>query len=264
MIKSFIIALLASGLAQTPPPSMAPQFFYLQVTAVDCDVTCLLNGFPVYEVRAEGELVNQVPVNLYLIGKNNKLDITLKPHAGKQGRVEASPYLYDAGDVVSSDDAQPDRRVFTLETSGEEKRSVFSFDNERFDYAHVLVDAPVVSDENALRAYAATLIRSIQAKDVESLLKEMHPKVRDYAASFSAPEEALNESLRGQLAEMLGNANLRKASAEEITFTPYCDGRVWALRINPDVPFFYIKDEESEMALEVFVGMQEGRLKIVR
>lgn len=265
--KAVAVALLALchlSLANNPNLIMGPQFFYLQVTAVDCEVKCLLNGFPVYEINAEGELTNQIPVNLYLIGKNNELEVTVKPHTGKQSRVDASAYLYGASDVVSTDDAQADRKVFTVEASGEEKQGVFVFDNEKFNFANVLAGAPVIGDEKVLRAYAAELIESIRKKDVGKLLTEMQPKIRDYAASFSAPEEALKESLKGQLTEMLGNASLKKASAEDITFTPYCDGRIWALRIKPNIPFLYIKEDDSEMTLEIFVGMDGDRLKIVR
>src|SRR5690606_30390577 len=128
--------------------------------------------------RAEGELSNQIPVNVYLIGKNNRLQIALKPHQGKHGRVEASPYLYGAGDVVSTDDEQADRKKFIVETSGEEKNEVFSFDNPRFDFSHVLVEAPVVKDEQSLRTYAAKLLDLIARKDADQLVAEMQPKVR--------------------------------------------------------------------------------------
>ncbi|MDQ2656801.1 MAG: hypothetical protein M3Y60_05220 [Bacteroidota bacterium] len=59
---------------------MGQQFFYLHITAVDCEVNCLLNGFPVYQVDAEGEIRNQIAVILYLVGKNNKIDIIVRPH----------------------------------------------------------------------------------------------------------------------------------------------------------------------------------------
>lgn len=243
---------------------MNPEFYYLQVTAIDCEVTCTLNGFPVYELNAQGELSNQIPVNLYLIGKKNKLEIRIKPNTNTPGKVQASTYLYDASEVVSTDDEQNDREIFKVESSDGVKEAVFYFDNDKFDFSTVISQGPVIDQESELKAYASELLTLIKKKDVKQLLSAMKPKVRDYAISFSAPEETLVKSLEGQLSEMLSESKLKKPSIDDIGFVSYCGGRLWRLKIKPDLPFIYASEDDNVISLDIYVAKVDGALKIVR
>jgi len=243
---------------------MAPEFFYLKVTSFDCTVKCFVNGFPVYETSGEGEMSNQVPINVYLVkGKENRLDIWMKPLTG-QGKVQASTYRYGNSDVVSTDDAQNDRDVFTVQSADGVKEQTFYFGNDIFDFSAILVDAPVIDEENELNAYAAQLLDIIGRKAVKELVAEMEPKVRDYAVGFSSPEAPIRMSLEEQLATLLSDEKLDVPSIENVVLIPYCDRRVWALREKPDQPLIHISDNGSIMSLEIYVGTVDGRLRIVR
>ena len=250
--------------AKNPAAPMKPEFYYLQVTALDCQVTCSLNGFPVYEINAEGELSNQIPVNLYLIGKKNELKIRIKPNTDGPGKVEASTYLYGASEIVSTDDAQGDREKFIVESMDGSKEATFYFDNDKFDFSAVISEGPVIDQESELKAYAAELLTILKKKDIKTLLSEMDPKVRDYAISFSAAEETLINSLKGQLTEILSHNKLKKPSIDDIIYVPYCGGRLWGLKIKPDLPFVYISEDDTVISLEIYVGTANGVLKIVR
>ena len=52
-----------------------PVFYYLKIATNNVSVACFINGFPVYTYSGTTEMVNQIPVNLSLIGKNNELKI---------------------------------------------------------------------------------------------------------------------------------------------------------------------------------------------
>ncbi len=242
--------------------AMKPEFFYLKVTSVDSEVKCFLNGFPVYELRSEGEVTNQIPVNVYLAGRKNELKIWMKPLDGP-AKVVVSAYLYDDSDVVSTDDAQPGRKEFVVESSGEPKEQVFHFDSGKFDFSEVFLDAPVIAMGPELNTYAAALLKMIGGTDVKGLLAEMNPKVRDYALAFSAPEEVLRTSLEEQLSMFLSDEKLVKPIPEEITWTSYCEGRVWALRGSSGRALLYI-DDGNDQSLEIYVALVDGKLGIVR
>jgi len=196
-------------------------------------------------------------MNVYLKDTNNKLDLGMKPLNG-HGKVEASSHLYGSDDIVSTDDAQSDRKIFTVESSGGPKEEAFYFDNDRFDFSPIVVDAPVIVNQNELKAYAARLLEIIWKKDAKKLLVEMEPKIRDYATAFSSPEVMLRNSLVEQLTGLFSHEQLKRPSIEAIVLVPYCDGRVWALKMKPDLPLIYVSDDGSIMSLEIYVGTVDG------
>jgi hypothetical protein len=86
----------------------------------------------------------------------------------------------------------------------------------------------------------------------------MEPKIRDYATAFSSPEVMLRNSLVEQLTGLFSHEQLKRPSIEAIVLVPYCDGRVWALKMKPDLPLIYVSDDGSIMSLEIYVGTVDG------
>ncbi|WP_185113947.1 hypothetical protein [Fulvivirga imtechensis] len=241
---------------------MEQEFYYLRVSSNSAEVVCLLNGFPVYDISTEGQVANQLPVNLALIGKGNKLLILIKS-LGDNAFVKGSVTLYKSGEVVSSDDERKNVVEFTIDASKEQERLI-TFDNEQFDFSEVILRSPVINDTSQLIEYALKLKSWVKNHDIEKLLEHMSPKVRDYALSYSVEEEIIRESLKQSFTGDMFNMEWEEVSREDVIPVSYCEGRIWELTTSKGHPLFYSENEEGHTSLPVYVAEINGEMRVVR
>lgn len=239
---------------------MHPDFYYLKVTSVNCEVRCLLNGIPVYRLNSEEQMTNLIPVNLFLVGKDNNLVIRIKPLQG-EGWVQAAIYTYGQSDIVSTDDEQS-AEVYKLASGGPEKEASFSFSNERFDFSHSLTEPPVTT-EKEVRAYAARLLDIIGQRNARAYLEEMQPAIADYRLAFSA-QQISPGALESQFSGLFSDPGLKVPDARNLRCIPRNDGRIWELRQDDGRPLIFISQKDGSASLEVFVAKINGKFQIIR
>ena len=262
MIMKWFLLLSLNLYATAPDQAMEQQFYYLKVSSNSAEVVCLLNGFPVYDISSEGQVANQLPINLALVGAGNRLLILTKS-LGDNAFVKGSIALYKSGEVVSADDERENVVEFTIDASKEQERLI-TFDNKQFDFSDVLLKSPILQDTVQLIDYALKLKSWVQNHDIDKLLEHMAPKVRDYAISYSVEEDIIREGLKQSFTGDMFNMEWEEVPREDIIPISYCEGRVWELTTSKGHPLFYSENEEGHTSLPVYVAEVNGELRVVR
>jgi len=236
-------------------------FYYLKISTANVKVQCFVNGFPVYEIKTDGEVMNQVPINLALVGENNELKIIAKP-LSDNAFIGGSIALYGGGDIVSSDDDK--EGVLTFNFNIEDKTTkTFTFNNDRFDFSDILTNTPVIDDEDRIINYAVEILAMIERRDTKALLEQLEPKISDYAESFSVEKSLMVENMKMVLNESVFFMQRDKVQRGDIKPEAHCGGRVWELRANGH-PLIYTINEETAQQMEIYVAEVDGVLRIVR
>lgn len=257
----FVLAICVSSISFAQ--DMEQQFYYLKISSNNAEIHAYLNGFPVYNINSEGQITNQVPVNLALIGKDNRLLIKTAP-LGDNAMTSGSIALYKGSEVVSTNDQKEPIVSFEIDIVKPENR-VFTFDNDRFDFSKVLIDSEPLDDTSALADYAMKLRGWVNQKDIQALLEQMEPKIDDYAEAYSVSADVIRQSLQESFTSDLFNVDWQEVKREEIVPVPYCDGRMWELTVSSDHrPLFFSETEEGSTALQVYVASINGELRVVR
>lgn len=261
-MKLLIYSLLLFISFHTSAQGMEQQFYYLKLSSNNSVVECFVNGFPVYQIDSPGQVTNQIPINLALIGKNNVLKVVARP-MGENAFVTGNITSYQGSEVVSTDDEKPGVLTFRQDVTKELDLN-YVFDNEKFDFSRVLKESPVIQDSSRLINYALKLESWIKNKDTKALLKQMSPKINDYAASYSVPSDIMEESMKQSLTNDMFETNWEEVNKHEIVPVSYCGGRVWELTTGKGHPLFYTENEEGSTSLHIFVAKVDGKLRVVR
>lgn len=193
-MKVLLCSILACIALAATAQEEEQQFYYLKITSNNCELYCFINGFPVYDVVSHGQMANQIPINLTLIGKGNRLSVKAKP-IGSNASFHGSIATYKGNEVVSTDDKKAGALSFKSDIS-EEADLTYNFDNKRFDFSKVLLESPVMEDSSRLIDYAMKLKAWVNNNDTDALLNQMSPKINDYAAAYSVSSDLIKESMK--------------------------------------------------------------------
>ncbi|MEP2772480.1 MAG: hypothetical protein ABJH05_10040 [Fulvivirga sp.] len=258
-VISILILVSCSAMAQNEEQL----FHYLKVSSANAEVSCYLNGFPVYDIDSEGMISNQTPVNLALVGENNVLKIVAKP-LGDNAFVSGGISTYGGGEMVSTDDNREGQLQFEFKME-EPTIKTYEFDNERFDYSASIQSVPVLNDEEALKDYALKIHSLIKLKKSKRLIEEMTPKLEDTAKAFSVDANIMYENMKQVLQSNIFATPWQGVSREEIVPVSYCDGKVWELTQKDGKPLIYYQEsEDSYSSMKIFVAKVDGKLRVVR
>jgi hypothetical protein len=101
---------------------------------------------------------------------------------------------------------------------------------------------------------------------MDALYKEYKPKIDDYVIAypqeFPDPQQSFDNLFRN---DFFPGGAITDFKQDDIGLKPWCDGRIWEIFVKPDQEFFKNKGLDGDInSIEVFVGMVEGSLKIVR
>ncbi|MBD3319039.1 hypothetical protein GF342_03980 [Candidatus Woesearchaeota archaeon] len=231
--------------------------YSLKVQAQHCDATILLNGFPVVRgnVGAGG-----YPINPYLAG-DNTLEVTLQAR-GQGAHFSGGINIAQKGGVVSTDRQQSDLMNFSFSKELEKGplTKTFTFTSTGANFSNRLVSAPILEDKNALLDYAMNVQKAILDKDKEALQRHMKTKMLDYAKAFGVPDEHMLQELDNFIHMMFQEKPIL-FTREQVKATPWCDKRIWELKVTPDNALLRTKEGWT---MPVFVGLVDGKITIVR
>jgi hypothetical protein len=289
------MAVLLAGLApiaragDAPAPAVKATevhpkpIFHLSLTIWSCQAKLLLNGFPLISLSAENEqpVTFSPPVNPYLAGKRNRVEIELRPAVRPDGtelpfanaNFEMEVREYQQGGVVEPGGGGPVTR-FSMPASvrkqlkkGKKVKLPLKFthgfaNGGGIDFSAELLDASPFSDRKAVADYAMHL-RDLMAKgDVDGLMAEYEFKVGMGAAAYGKQYQRTWENTRAGLAEFIQDKPELDFGPADLELHPWCGGRIWQLSRKGGTEFVLAASGRSK--LRAFVGLREGKLRVVR
>ena len=139
-------------------------------------------------------------------------------------------------------------------------------DNDDLSFRNRLLDTPVITDEKSVLDYAEKLRHMMACQDLEALYVEYKPKIDDYVMAY--PSEFPNA--RQWFVDLFKDdffpgGPVTDFKRDDIGFRPWCDRRIYEIFVKPVQPYFLNKGLDGDInSIEVYVGMVDGALKIVR
>lgn len=238
-----------------------PDFYYLQVYNENARVECYLNGFPVYEIESGSAMSNSVPVQMYMVGEGNELEIEMTPINDETPKARGKIIAYKKGEMVDTNSDRKGLVAFKLDGTANTHK-VLTFNNEKFNFGDVLMMSPTLSEDKVL-AYGKKLYNMVKDGKVDDFIGEMSAKISDFAEALGYPEDAIRNNLSSGLGASFFDTKL--SSAKKVTFSavPYCNDRVWELLVD-DHPFLYKEEEGGYSSMKIYVAEVDGAMKIVR
>jgi hypothetical protein len=265
-----------------PGESRLTPIYHLALTIRSCQAEILLNGFPLISLSAQNEqpVSFSPPVNPYLAGKRNTVEIELRPAVRPDGTELpfADAYFtmevqeYKEGDIVEPGGGGSVTK-FSMPASVREQirkgkkkpplKFTHTFANASgIDFSAELLDAPPFTDKKAVADYAMHL-RDLMAKgDVDGLIAEYEYKVRVGAEAYGNPYQERWANTRKGLAEFVGRKPGLDFGPADLDLRPRCGGRMWELSRKGGKEFLRTADDRGRLI--VFVGLRNGKIRVVR
>ncbi|MGE0787250.1 MAG: hypothetical protein AB7S26_16380 [Sandaracinaceae bacterium] len=265
---------------------------HLELFTVRCEITASLNGVPVADVRAVDRHTDHFapPVNPFLIGEGNVLEVTIAPATLDDGthtewseaKLEAAVRMFGKGDIVVPGGGGPaiTEIDFTPELAARiaqareddvelEVPQVFfhTFDNEGVSFASELLDVDPYDDEDALRDYALHIRDLFARGDVDAFLTEIDPKCRVWSIAYEEPADFFREQIRSGLSsEFLPAQPIVDFQRDDVMLRPIAGGRMWSLEKTPGVPLIQtpLDANEQRMQFRIVAALRDGQLRVVR
>lgn len=239
-----------------------PDFYHLEVDSENVEFTCYLNGLPVYMAKDKFEATVSLPVQLYLIGKSNKLMIQAKTiDKSKEGKISAKVVPYEKGDIVATDEEKISKISVVMELKDKSSKEIM-FDNERFDFSEVIIKGEQLKEDEVMN-YARQLSSYLEKGDAAGFVGEMNLKIIDYGSANSYTAEEMREGLTQQFKQTFFKKKNHGIAVDRISLHSFNDGRVWEIKVD-GAEFLKYSEEDNSMQMSVYVGSVKGKLGIVR
>jgi hypothetical protein len=269
---------------------MTHPIHHLECKTERCALSVRLNDVPVVELLATTQPEwFAPPINLYLIGEENLLELAVSPLPKDDGSpgdfgdvsVEGAVRVYAKGDAVAPGEgplvlelavmAELATRMEEAKERDEEleipQTFVFVFDSAGPSFEAELTETDAYDDEGALRDYAILLRDAMRGGQVAALTAEMEPKVQAYAIAYDMPADMIRQSLADVLSgEYLPLGFETDFERDEVELAPAAGGRLWELRRPGGLPLVQTPPdaEGNTMQIPIVVGLRDGALRVVR
>ncbi|AKT39795.1 hypothetical protein [Chondromyces crocatus] len=264
---------------------------HLEAKLERCRVRIRINEVPAVEMSAAGEQPEWFapPINLYLVGRGNRIDVDVWPLEREDGSYETfeavefhgAVRVYGKGDAVAPGEGPllvdlpvmtelVQRREAAAERDEElpiPQRFSLAFDNEGPDFSAELLDAPALPDDDALRDYAVLLRDRMRAGDVRALVDEMGPKVRAYAQAYDEAAVTLEKSLLSVLRDDYAPRGfMTDFERDDVVIVPNAARTLCELQRPEGLPLIQTPPDAEGGTLQIAVvaGVREGALRVVR
>lgn len=263
---------------------MGHPIFHFEVAIRRCAVRVRLNDFPVVSLAAgDTPATFAPPINPYLVGDLNVLDVTLHPTVGADGSVSGFwdadfagwVRRYEKGDIVEPGGGTLVTEVEIPEDLRDRVRDeelelpqsfTHVFSNDVVDFSDELSNAAPFDDPDALRAYAVHLRDLFATADVPALMDESEPRSRAWSVAYDHPLDEIAASMEGELTELVSAPLITGWGPDDVELGSRCGGRVWELSRPGGRPLIESEpdDDGARIHFEVFVSLRDGSLRMVR
>jgi hypothetical protein len=261
---------------------MGHPIFHLELQVRSCEAELRLNGFPVIPKLSSPNALPvsfAPPVNPYLAGARNTIELTLRAAVAPDGSespfesadLEMNVRQFEKGDIV---EPGAGKMVTVLSLSdelrerirkGEQKPPVVlhhAFVNEVVDFSAELLDTPPFKDAEAVVDYALHLRDLMATGDVDALAAEYEPTIRVGAIAYGNPYETIAHNTREGLARFVRNGPELDFDRFDLDVRPHCGGRMWGLLRRGGLPF--ARSNEGRTRCVIYVAPRDGSLRVVR
>jgi hypothetical protein len=268
-----------------------PPIYSIECSARNCILEIIINGLKVCRKNAANGLAYNYPFNTEVIGKGNKILVRAHPTVANDGKITTFDDVWISGAIKqygTDDISGPENgkiiSVIDFEIVKQNRQKdagiisnlaalfpiseIYTFDNEDgLSFKDRLIDAPVIKDENVVLDYARHLRELIRQRNTKELFEEYKTKLDDYDKAYPDQKEEDNFEWFKNLMEkkFYPRGPVDDFKDEEILAVSWCESRIWELSLKPDRPFFLAnKVSGKRMRIEVFVGLVDKKLRIVR
>jgi hypothetical protein len=249
--------------------------YHLEIQAENCDILGLVNGFPIYELKAQFYTSFSMPINIALITGINKLILNAIPY--KQSNLNENELKLEKFKITGCIKQYKPKNI----TGPESGKTLIKFDFSNqlisyedftistIDFSNRIINAQKIDDENSIVKYIMYIINLFSAKKTELLLQEFYEKLKDYSIAFGQSEDFIINDFKNHLIENFFPAKpIINIVREDILLTKFCDGRIWRVnrKTSPNKDFFQTEfDAEGyNYSIPIFVGFANGKLNIIR
>jgi hypothetical protein len=245
--------------------AMQEKVKFYQLTYQTENVTGLIavNGFVMTEM--DGKSGNGTAVlNPWLIGENElKIEVT-KADPSKPAEIVVGVSEMQQGDIVATTDRG---RLFSLELKNKDfsakgKASAAKRFKSILDFKRHLSEAGEAKESDII-PYAQKLYALFAKKDTEGILRESEVKIGDYSKAFGGAD--MKSELRRYLTDELFNAKLNRlnpAALRAVAVGP--TKNIWHVFNGKDELIKAQSPNGSTLELAVYIGLLDGKLKVVR
>jgi len=209
------------------------------------------------------------PLNRALVLTDNVLMIQPVPPGDPADFSDPSEMIIDAKlKLYSEDDVSAPENGEVLDSQSSEGLTPieFIFDNEKLDFSNTFRKSVKVEDEDWIETYALKLKDLFENSDIDQLMIEFEPKLKELALAYYEPFSEYKAQFSNYMRyEIIQNSPKMDWDEKMLRLVPYCDKRLWELRVGDSE--FVITEPDSEgyeNVVRVFVGVVEDELKILR
>jgi hypothetical protein len=239
------------------------KFYQLTFQAENVTGRIAINGFVITEMDGKSGNGSAV-LNPWLIGENEINAEVKKADPSKPAEMVFGVSELVAGDIVATTDRG---KLFSLELkdkdfSAKGKASAAKKFKSSLDFKGHLSEAGQAKESDVI-AYAQKLYAMFSKKDVEGVLRESEVKISDYSKAFGGAD--MKSELRSFLTDELFKTKLNRlnpAALRAVAVGP--TKNIWHVFNGKDELIKAKSPDGSTLELAVFIGLLDGKLKVVR
>jgi hypothetical protein len=272
--------------------------YYVEITITGCDALLVLNGLNIGRLKGVFGSSSYTPINTAMIKGVNRLNIQLalpEENLPLFDQISARGLLkrYDEGDIVCPEggeillsfDFNDVKAEILAQGIPADIKDIFplaktvEFESESPDFTFRLLEADPVEDEEALLDWAIKfrdILSGMQperpevARDgaIRALYALYEPKLNDYDIGYPEAAEADNFAWFAEWMNttIIPRRPFTQFRRDQIGLTPWCEKRIWEITLK-DGRYLWTTlggDDGKMSQIRIFVGMVDGKIKIVR
>jgi len=266
-------------------------FYYIGIEGNACTAEIVVNGLGVSKLKAENGGSIQYPCNTELIGKGNKIEVTVSLASfdltildrvlcnGTIKKYGTEEFIGpESGSVIAQ---------FTLSNKIKELKNRLKSDplsvdlskefpvtlTAEFDsddapsFSERLIESTPIDDSEILKDWAIQFKEHLINRDIQALYNLYEPKLLDYDIAFPEQKEPDNQKW---FTDWMNNkifpqTPFTEFNRDDVVPVKWCDGRIWELKLKDGRPLWTTVGKDNKRSfIEIFAGNVDGEIKIVR
>lgn len=261
--------------------------YNLELAAHTCMCKVHVNGLQVDLLDASKVGTLMYPCNTELIGKKNRVGIEVMPNSIDMDtlnkiRVEVVIKKYkpdeftgpELGEVIATESLYRTIEMIKANPLAANINDlvpfqlILEFDSEYApSFANRLIEAEPLESEAHVMEWALQFRQLLANRDVDGLYAACTPKYDDYAIAFPDDEGAFSRAWFEQwMQEKIFPQNpITNFTQDDLVIKKWCSDRIWEIRLKNGLPLWSTAGlEGTKTGIDIYVGLVDGKIKIVR